>query len=79
MKKLALITIALLLAACATSDPQQANNKVSKADDDDYVTGSNIPRHNTGVKTMSAEDLIRMQQDMASQRAISSPLHSGGK
>jgi outer membrane receptor for ferrienterochelin and colicin len=58
-----MVVICCSLAACASIDNTAA--KPQLRDDNEYVTGSNIPRRNTSmpseVRTISAEELQRSE------------------
>ena len=67
MKKLLLCAaLASLLAACATGPEADADNSAAaRREQNDYVTGSNLPRKNRmggdNVSTMTAEEFARSQ------------------
>lgn len=68
MRTLAILL--LCLAACAPIDPNQASRVKG---DDDYVTGSNLPRRDRSeVQVMSKEQM----EDL--QRARPGPMPPGG-
>ncbi|MFZ6693472.1 hypothetical protein [Undibacterium sp. SXout20W] len=80
MKKFAPFICTLFLAACASTDAPKDGAKVSATDPDDYVTGSNIPRHTKkDIKSMTPEELAFMQQDMAARANMSSTGNKGSK
>ena len=67
MKKVFLCAaLATLLGACATGPEADADNSAAaRRDQNDYITGSNLPRKNRmggdNVSTMSAEEFAKAQ------------------